>query len=101
MGKDVDPVCALEAEFVQVICEKTGLKPAFAQSIVGPLVRHLQRRYGGERLYIPSSSRGYTQEEVRDFFQQAARDVDKTCERFSISRATLYRVLGGEDEAAA
>lgn len=101
MAREVDPVAALEAEFVDAVCQKTGLQPEFARSIVGPLVRHLQRRYGGDRLYIPASSRGYTQDEVKDYFVATSRDVAATCERFSISRSTLYRVLGGEDEAAA
>jgi hypothetical protein len=91
--RKLTPMQALEDEMVEAVVTETGIKPDMARFIVAPIIRHLCSEYGGEQLYIPAIRKECPVEDVRAYFAES-QDVDATCRRFSISRRTLYRIIG-------
>ena len=87
---------SLEDEFVAAVCKDTGFQPSLARIIVKPIIQHLVDTYAGERLYVPAPRREYPVEEIRQAVE-LTDNREAVCERFGISRATLYRVLGESD----
>ena len=85
---------ALEEEFVGALVKETGFAPSMALQIVRPIVQHLVANYPGERLYIPAPKRVYPVEEIRQAMART-ENAAAVCERFGLSRATLYRLLEG------
>lgn len=86
---------ALKAELITAACEATGQSAETVAAIVGPVVRHLQECYGGDRVYIPKSGRVLDLDQVyADYLGRLAeREI---CRRHAISRRTLSRII---DEA--
>lgn len=85
-------VDVMEDELVDVLVRETGLKPAIAREFVRPIVAHLADAYGGARFYVPVVRRQYPLDEIRKTLDAAG--CAAVCERFSISRASMYRLLG-------
>lgn len=83
---------SLEDEFVAAVCKDTGFQPSLARIIVKPIIQHLVDTYAGERLYVPTPRREYPVDEIRRAIEQTD-NREAVCERFGISRATLFRVL--------
>jgi hypothetical protein len=86
-------VDTLEDEFIGAVVRETGFQPSLARIVVRPIIQHLMTTYPGERLYVPAPKREYPVEEIRQALEQCD-NRDAVCDRFGISRATLYRVLG-------
>jgi hypothetical protein len=84
---------AFEEEILAAFCRDTGLKPEIARPFVKPFVDYLIAEYGGGRMYVPARSLTYRLEEIGKAFAESG-DVDRVCQDFEISRATLYRLLG-------
>lgn len=98
MGRDSkreSSVEALEQEFVGAVVKETGFTPSLALVVVKPIIRHLVSQYAGDRLYVPAPKRQYPADEIREAMQ-LTNNAEAVCDRFGISRATLYRVLKGD-----
>jgi len=83
---------ALKAELITAACEATGQSAEAVAVIVGPVVRHLQESYGGDRIYIPKPGRVLDLEQVyADYLGRLPeREI---CRRHAISRRTLSRII--------
>ena len=84
---------SLEEEFIGALVRETGFQPSLARVIVRPIIQHLVDTYPGERLYVPAPRREYPVEEIRHALELTSFNYDAVCERFGISRSTLFRVL--------
>lgn len=93
--RKLSPIQALEDEMVQAVVTETGWKPDLVRYVVAPIIRHLSSEYAGSRIYIPKAQ-DIDEAEVRREFD-ASGDVEGCCQRFGISRRTLYRILGKGD----
>lgn len=98
-----DNMSTLADELVQVIVAEIGFTPTMARAVVEPIIAHLAARYGGDRIYFPARRREYPIDDIRKAADNSASTAE-VCERFGISRATLYRILratGGTKKARA
>lgn len=94
---------SLEDEFVAAVCKDTGFQPSLARIIVKPIIQHLVDTYAGERFYVPAPRRQHPIDEIRKALE-ATGNPAAVCERFHISRATMYRLLSqdsGQSDAVA
>jgi len=82
----------LHAEMVAALHERTGLCPALAAPFIDAIMDHLQARYGGERLYIPTRPRAYPLDAMRRALQDG-ESYNKVAKRHGVSRATLYELI--------
>jgi len=86
------PEQRLHAELLAAMQARTGLVPALAAPNVDVVIQHLQRRHGGERLYIPSPRRVYTLAKMRSSLRggESYRSVAK---RHGMGLRTLDQML--------
>jgi hypothetical protein len=84
---------AFEEEILAAFCRDTGMKAEIARPLIRPLVEYLMSEYGGTELYVPALTARYKIDEIGQAFA-ATGDVEFVCQRYSISRRTLYRILG-------
>lgn len=96
MTRSIQSGKALERDLVAIICAETGATSLDAARFIEPVVRYLQREYGGNSVYIPKEGRLLDVAQIRREFAQRvpARVI---CRSHSISSRTLYRLLDGDD----
>lgn len=92
MSRDSDRAEALRRELVGAIVAQTGLGELAALPLADALLAHLQREYGGERLYIPAPPRQYDVLQVKAALERGDT-VGQVCKAYSISRRQLYRLF--------
>lgn len=87
MSRRIDSGLALQSELVTASCIAAGLTAEDARKAIAPAVEHLQRQYGGSKLYIPKIGRKVSARDInRDFkvgLSQAA-----ICRKYGISKRT-------------
>lgn len=84
-----DFMSALRADMVREIAQATGAPEGHAINIAARILRAVQLRYQGERVYVPAP-RCDEDAVLRDFDGSNHRAV---CRDHQISRATLYRLI--------
>jgi Mor family transcriptional regulator len=92
VSRDTDRAEALRRELVGAIVSQTGLGEIAALPLADALLAHLQREYGGERLYIPATSRQYDMLQLKAALERGD-SVSQVCKAFAISRRQLYRLF--------
>lgn len=92
MAREIDATQALEDELVAAVSGETGMVASLARLFVRPVVKYLQAKHGGRRMYVPSPGRVYDIDAMRQQLEQT-RDVDLVCRSHGVSRTTLYRLL--------
>ena len=97
MAREIDATQALEDELVAALAKDTGMLPSLAVMFVRPVVRYLQSKHAGRRMYVPSPGRTYDVEAMRQQLAET-RDVDLVCKTHGVSRTTLYRLLDESEE---
>ena len=85
--------------FLQVLCDATraigdsyGLTEAQATEMADALTRHIQQRFGGERVYVHAKRQQDTKRRILVEFD--GRNRDELCAKYGISRAWFYRLAG-------
>lgn len=84
-----DFMSALRADMVREISQATGAPEGHAINIASRILRAVQQRYQGERVYV-TAPRCDEQAVLRDFTGNNHREV---CRAHVISRAKLYRLI--------
>lgn len=88
-----DAAIQLEHDFVEIIRQRIGLNETLATIHAQEIVRGLRERHGGQELWIPAPDKTERNAAIlRDFNGINAREV---MARHGISRAHLYRIVGG------
>ena len=88
-----DAAIQLEHDFVEIIRQRIGLNETLATIHAQEIVRGLRERHGGQELWIPAPDKSERNAAIlRDFNGINAKDV---MQRHGISRAHLYRIVGG------
>ncbi|CAN7313486.1 Mor transcription activator family protein [Acidovorax delafieldii] len=88
-----DAAIQLEHDFVEIIRQRIGLNETLATIHAQEIVRGLRERHGGQELWIPAPDKSERNAAIlRDFNGVNAKDV---MQRHGISRAHLYRIVGG------
>ena len=88
-----DAAIQLEHDFVEIIRERIGMNETLATIHAQEIVRGLRERHGGQELWIPAPDKSERNAAIlRDFNGVNAREV---MNRHGISRAHLYRIVGG------
>lgn len=86
---------ALRADMVREISQATGAPEGHAINIASRILRAVQLRYQGERVYVPAP-RCDEDAVLRDFNGNNHREV---CRTHEISRSTLYRLIDRRRDA--
>jgi Mor family transcriptional regulator len=93
MSLQQDQLTNLRARVVRIVREATGLHERLALPVAQSICEELARDSGGGELYVPAPDRTARDAAIRRDFR-----VDNHAEvmrRHGVSRATLYRVIGG------
>lgn len=84
----------LHAEFCDILRAEVGMNEHFASPLAAAFLRGLCERMGGREVYIPSENRAERNAAIRNLFN--GTNIDKVCQQFGVSRATVYRVVNGK-----
>lgn len=90
-ARDRDAIADLRDEFIRVLRDDAGLREIQATLYASQIIQYLQDTYGSTRLYIPAPVRVLPAMEIARAIAEGAAPGD-ICDRFSISRATYYRL---------
>jgi len=85
------------AETVDMVYEallRLHVEAAAGAVLAAVIVRHMREIGGGQTYYLPAPDRRTRNAAIRAAFNGTNHAA--VCRQFRISRATLYRVLGGE-----
>lgn len=95
MSKDNDSTMAI-AWKLRAVIEKSGyVKPEYACDLVTLIVEGIQMEFGGGDLYITKPSRSDRNNSIRNEFN--GKNANEICKKHQVSRATLYRIIGGNE----
>jgi len=89
-----DNAAELKFEFTNIVTEEIGFNELFASQIAEALVRGLRKHYGGRKLYIPAPDKAERNAAIKAEFN--GRNHESVCHRYSISRTTLYEIIGSK-----
>lgn len=90
-----DRVAEQILERLQVALVSAGLPAASAMEVSAQVMARVCSEIGGERVYLPRRS-PWANRAMRDRAIAAAyngRNIDQVCDRFGVSRATVYRAM--------
>jgi hypothetical protein len=94
MSRRIESGRTLQSELVAAACVATGKSAEVVSEVIGPAVEHLQKQYGGGKLYVPKIGRkvspGDIKRDLRNGLRQAA-----ICRKYGISTRT-FKLLAGE-----
>ncbi len=94
MSKDTDRTEALRAELVRGIVEDLGVPEVLAMPYANSILSHLQREYGGQKLYVPSPPRQYDLLQIAAALERGI-SISRVSREFGMSRTTLYSLFPG------
>jgi Mor family transcriptional regulator len=88
VSKRIESARLLQSELVSVACAATGRKAEDVSDVIGPAVEHLQKQYGGTKLYIPKQGRKVSANDVKRDIKQGFSG-SQICRKYGISRRTF------------
>ena len=95
LSEDHDAAVAFRYDLVRALREGASLPEYIATPIAEKVASNLCKRVGG--MYIPKREvRDARDQNVRDHFN--GRNHEEVMRNYQISRATLYRILGGSKQ---
>lgn len=92
MSRRIESGRALKSELVTAACVATGQSAEQVSSVIGPAVEHLQREYGGGKLYVPKLGRKVSSSEIRRD-KKIGLSQAAICRKYGISRRTFQTLL--------
>lgn len=92
----------LTRELMQILNEELGLHDQFAMQLAEPIANGIRKRFSSNTIYIPKTSAAEiaTRNESikKEFYgcseMTMARKIESVMLKYSVSRATIYRILG-------
>lgn len=100
----VDHQVALANEITAILRERIGYHEQFAAPIAEAIVSGLAARRGGDVLYVPTGNRKPRQLTERNAAIRAefnGRNRKQLCEKWGISKARLYQIVGESKQSSA
>lgn len=77
-------------EMTEIVREEIGLKESLAARIAEAIVHGMQKRNGGQKIYIHAPDKTQRDEAIRHEFNGC--NLDEVMRRHNVSRATVYRI---------
>lgn len=81
----------IKQDIVSVMKESIGFNDEIAQQLAGDLLKKLQDKWGGQRVYIPSEKNNHQRNDLIKFEFNGSNHT-QVCKKFDISLSTLYRI---------
>lgn len=91
MSHQVDAAQSLRDEWLDLLTA-VGTDPKIALPVLSALIDQLQALRGGDVVYIPTPSRQYRVDQMREALDSGV-SVREICRRHRLDRRTLYRLL--------
>lgn len=82
----------LQGEMEAIITTETGMKGAFAAQFAASMVRGLQMRVGGQRIYIPALPKN-SERDAQIKAEFMGNNRAEICRKFEISPSRLYQIV--------
>jgi long-subunit acyl-CoA synthetase (AMP-forming) len=93
MSRRIESGRALKSELVAAACVATGQTAEQVSEVIAPAVEHLQKQYGGGKLYVPKIGRKVSAAEVRRDLKNGLRQ-SQICRKYGISTRTFKMLIG-------
>lgn len=81
----------LHYDLVAIVQEEIGFTDHFAEQIAAAITRGLQRRLGGQDVYIPAEDKRDRDARIRQEFN--GRNRDEIMKKYDISKSRLYEII--------
>ncbi len=85
-----DHLAALRTQIVRLVRTSTGIHEQEALSIASKIINVMREKFAGDRIYVAGRDPKRNQAILAEF---NGRNGDEVCAKYSIHRATLYRLL--------
>jgi hypothetical protein len=93
MSRRIESGRTLQSELVAAACVATGKSAEVVSEVIGPAVEHLQKQYGGGKLYVPKIGRKVCADDIKRDVRNGVSQA-RTCRKYGISKRT-YQLLKG------
>lgn len=84
-------VIQLHYDLVSIVREEIGFTDHFAEQIAAAITRGLQRKLGGQEIYVPAEDKRDRDEHIRAEFN--GRNREQIMKKYDISKSRLYEIV--------
>lgn len=89
-----DSAATLRSDLMRIVRERIGVNEVFVPRVAEEILQGLRESLGGREVYIPAPDKLERDVHIRAEFN--GRNAKEVCDRYGISRARLYQIIGSK-----